>query len=403
MKVNLTLATAALLLGACGTSVQISTYQSSRKNNLMSNNDTDFSPVKRTILTSGRSVGVELLTIDNGNLKIVVIPTRGMGIYEVKKGDIRLGWDSPLEEIVHPRLINLESRNGLGWLEGFNEWMVRCGLEFAGHPGTDTWPTADGGEASMDLSLHGKVQNIPATDVEWEVLDTNPKTIVVRGTVYEKFFYGPKLKMVSEVRTEMGSDKFTIKDTVTNLGGSEQEFSLIYHGNYGSSILEEGAKVSAAVKKVSPLNDHAGQAINDWQVYQGPTQGFVEEVFCIEPKGDESGRTLAVLQNKAGDVATSVSWNVKELPYLNLWKNTASKADGYVTGIEPATGYAYNRKVERATGRLPKLQPNQTREFSLEFGIHEGEGAVQGVLQEVAAIQGDTPPELTTETPDGQN
>ncbi len=396
-----TLAASALFLGACATTLEISTYQTSRNTNKMSN-ETDFSPVKRTILTSGRSVGVELLTIDNGNLQIVVIPTRGMGIYEVKKGDTRLGWDSPLEEIVHPRLVNLESRNGLGWLEGFNEWMVRCGLEFAGHPGKDTFTTNTGGEASMDLTLHGKVQNIPAVNVEWEVLDTNPKTIVVRGTVYEKFFYGPKLKMVSEVSTTMGSDKFWIKDTVTNLGGSPQEFSLIYHGNYGSSILEEGAKVSAAVKKLSPLNDHAGKAIDSWQTYQGPTQDFVEEVFCIEPKGDASGRTLAVLQNKAGDLATSVSWNVKELPYMNLWKNTASKADGYVTGIEPATGYAYNRKVERETGRLPKLQPNETREFKLEFGIHQGIPAVQEILREVKDIQGDTPPEISLETPDGK-
>ena len=45
--------------------------------------------------------------------------------------------DSPVKEVVHPSHIDLESRGGLGWLEGFNEWMVRCGLEFAGHPGTD--------------------------------------------------------------------------------------------------------------------------------------------------------------------------------------------------------------------------------------------------------------------------
>ena len=85
-----------------------------------------------------------------------------MSVYEVKQGDVRLGWNSPVEEIVHPKYIDLESRGGLGWLEGFNEWMVRCGLEFAGHPGEDTFTTNTGGEASMDLSLHGKIGNIPA-------------------------------------------------------------------------------------------------------------------------------------------------------------------------------------------------------------------------------------------------
>jgi murein DD-endopeptidase MepM/ murein hydrolase activator NlpD len=52
-------------------------------------------------------------------------------------GDVYLGWNSPVKEVVHPRLINLQSRGGLGWLEGFNEWMVRCGLENNGHPGVD--------------------------------------------------------------------------------------------------------------------------------------------------------------------------------------------------------------------------------------------------------------------------
>ena len=80
---------------------------------------------------------MELLTLDNGKLKITVIPTRGMGILDVKMDSVRLGWNSPVKEVVHPSHIDLESRGGLGWLEGFNEWMVRCGLEFAGHPGTD--------------------------------------------------------------------------------------------------------------------------------------------------------------------------------------------------------------------------------------------------------------------------
>ena len=70
---------------------------------------------------------MELLTLDNGKLKITIIPTRGMGILDVKMDGIRLGWNSPVKEVVHPSYINLESRGGLGWLEGFNEWMVDAG------------------------------------------------------------------------------------------------------------------------------------------------------------------------------------------------------------------------------------------------------------------------------------
>jgi hypothetical protein len=115
---------------------------------------------KRT-LRGGKQEGVDVITVDNGQLTFTVIPTRGMSILDVRLGDVRLGWDSPVREVVHPTLINLQSRGGLGWLEGFNEWMVRCGLEFAGHPGKDKFINNAGDEAEMDLTLHGKIGNIP--------------------------------------------------------------------------------------------------------------------------------------------------------------------------------------------------------------------------------------------------
>ena len=119
--------------------------------------------VEREILRGGKQEGVEILTLDNGKLQIRVIPTRGMGILDVKMAGVRLGWNSPVKEVVHPSHIDLESRDGLGWLEGFNEWMVRCGLEFAGHPGTDQFINNSGDPATLNLTLHGKIQNIPAS------------------------------------------------------------------------------------------------------------------------------------------------------------------------------------------------------------------------------------------------
>ena len=38
---------------------------------------------------------------------------------------------------MHPAFVNLESRGQLGWLDGFNEWLCRCGLAFNGPPGAD--------------------------------------------------------------------------------------------------------------------------------------------------------------------------------------------------------------------------------------------------------------------------
>ena len=162
---------------------------------------------------------------------------------------------------------------------------------------------------------------------------------------------------------------------------------MIYHGNYGSSILEEGARVYAPAHSVTPMNDHAAKFLENWPTYRGPTESFIEEVFLIEPLGNENAEALAVLTNKTQDLATSVRWNLNELPYLTVWKNTAARKDGYVTGIEPATGFPFNRLVERKYGRVPKLAPGESRNFTLDFGIHLGKEEVDPLIAESTELQ----------------
>jgi len=165
--------------------------------------------VRKYVLHGGRQEGVEVIDVDNGRLRFRVVPTRGMTIQEVRMDDLRLGWDSPVKDLVHPKLVNLESRQGLGWLEGFNGWLVRCGLEFFGAPGTDEFIDNTGNKAKMDLTLHGKIANIPASVVEVVVGRSEPFEIRVRGKMDETCMHGPKLELWTEVSTRAGSDAFS--------------------------------------------------------------------------------------------------------------------------------------------------------------------------------------------------
>ncbi len=357
--------------------------------------------VRKTALHGGKQEGAELITIDNGKLRITVIPTRGMSILEVRSGDLRLGWDSPVKEVVHPQFVDLETRGGLGWLEGFNEAMVRCGLEFAGHPGRDEFLDNTGAKAEMDLTLHGKIGNIPASEVEVVVDRTPPYRIHVSGTIHERSFYGPKLELRTEVSTVPGSDEFRIDDTVINHGATPQEFQLIYHTNFGAPLLEKGATVVAAVDRIAPMNDHAAKSIADHATYDGPTAGFIEQVYLVWPLADEQGRTSVLLRNAAGDRGASIRWSTRELPSLTIWKNTAPVADGYVTGLEPGTGFPFNRKVERQAGRLPRLAPGETRRFGLEFGLHSGNAAVFDASRQIESLQRGREPKVETKPPVG--
>jgi hypothetical protein len=342
--------------------------------------------VKKTVLHGGKQEGVDIITVANGRLFYRVCPTRGMGLIDARMGKVVLEWKSPVTEVVHPQFVNLQSRGGLGWLEGFNELVVRCGLEFAGHPGKDKFINNVGDEAEMDLTLHGKIGNIPASEVE--VIVNADGLIRVRGRVDERMFYGPKLEMWTEISTMPGSDTFTIQDQITNHGAHEQEFQLIYHANYGPSLLERGARFVAPIERVAPFNAHAAKSVQNWAEYSEPTKGFIEQVYCLFPIADANGRTRIMLRNASADQAISMSYSIRELPYLTLWKNTAAMEEGYVTGLEPGTGFPMNRRLERKAGRVPKLKPGESRSFTVSYQVHDSKETVQRAEREVSVIQG---------------
>ena len=88
---------------------------------------------KRT-LRGGLCDGVDMIHIDNGRLEIDVLPTRGMGLWKAWLDGEEIGWQSPVRGPVHPKYVPLMEPGGLGWLEGFGELLVRCGLESNGAP-----------------------------------------------------------------------------------------------------------------------------------------------------------------------------------------------------------------------------------------------------------------------------
>ena len=348
--------------------------------------------VKKSTLHGGKQEGVDIILVDNGRLKFTVCPTRGMGVLSVTMDDVFLGWDSPVKEAVHPSLINLQSRGGLGWIEGFNEWMVRCGLESAGHPGVDKFINNVGDEATMELTLHGKIANIPASEVEVVIDPEPPHRIRIRGRVDERMFYGPKLEMQTEISTVPGSNSFRLADVIANHSADEQEFQIIYHANFGPPLLEEASTFAGAVERVTPFNEHAAKDLAFYAEYKGPQLGFIEQVYCIRPKPDAEGRALIMLRNKARDKAVSMVFPVSELPFVTLWKNTNAVNEGYVTGLEPGTGFPNNRRIERKFGRVPKLPPGRTYSAAIDFTIHTTAGEVSQVSNRIEALQGGTHP-----------
>ena len=343
-------------------------------------------------LRGGRQDGVHTVIIASGTVTITIVPTRGMGILSVTylngdAGRTSLGWQSPVTEIINPAFMNLTARGGLGFLEGFNEFMCRCGLENIGQAGKDEIVTNTGARAEVDLTLHGKIANIPANRVEVVVDRQPPYRIRIRGVVNEKMMFGPNFELHTEISTEPGSMEFRIEDKIVNKGSQPQEFQVLYHTNFGVPLLDAGSRFVAPVKRVIPVNAHSAKDAKTFGDIAGPTPGIIEQAYFFEPLADKEGRASALLHNKDRSQGVSMQWSLKQLPYLTLWKNTGAIEDGYVVGIEPGTSYPNTRRVERQAGRVPKLAGGASHTMRIDFAIHLGTKAVTSAAERIEALQ----------------
>ena len=260
----------------------------------------DWSVRKRT-LRGGLRDGVDLIEVHNGALSFSVLPTRGMGLW---RGDYRgqfLGWRSPVQGPVHPHFVNLPDHGGLGWLTGFDEWFVRCGLSSNGPPGEDVVTHKDGRTSRTPLTLHGRIANRPAHFVEVRINLDPPYEISIIGQVDEAGLFLPHLHLTTTITTVPGSNRLVIHDVVENRAAQPAEMQMLYHVNLGPPFLEAGSRVLAPIREMAPLTKRAAEGIDTHETYAGPTTGFAEQVYVYDLLADGHGHTLALLVNAAAD------------------------------------------------------------------------------------------------------
>lgn len=334
-------------------------------------------------LHGGLSEGVQALQVDNGTCSFEILPTRGMGIWKAWCGGDAIGWKSPVRGPVHPAFVPVSEPSGLGWLSGFDELLVRCGLESNGAPEFDE-------EGRLKYPVHGRIANLPAQRMEVAV-DGETGEITVTGEVEETRFHFLKLRLVTTISTRLGEAGFRVRDEVINLSASPAEFQMLYHVNFGSPVLDAGARVLAPAQQIVPRNAHAATGIGNWDSYEAEQPGYAEQVYFLKLHADANQQTQVLLKNAHGTRGVSLRYNVQQLPCFTVWKNTTAAEDGYVTGLEPGTNFPNPRSYEGKQGRVVKLPPRGSQVFDLQLLVHGGAAEVQAAERAVEALQAGPP------------
>jgi galactose mutarotase-like enzyme len=335
--------------------------------------------VEKRTLRAGLSEGVDVVRVTTGDLVHEVVPTRGMGVWKAWFRGEEIGWRSPVRGPVHPGFVPLEEPSGLGWLDGFDELLVRCGLESNGAPDFDA-------RGRLLHPLHGRIANRPAHRVEVSVDDERGE-VTVTGVVDEARFHFGKLRLTSAVTTRVGETRLRIRDTVENLSGRPAELQLLYHVNFGHPLLAAGARVVAPVSRLVPRDRRAAADVARWDVYGAPEAGYAEQCFYMALQPGADGRTRVLLRDAHGSRGVSLCYDTRSLPCFTVWKNTVAAADGYVTGLEPATNFPNPRSHEAREGRVVALAPGGRASFELDIEVHATSAEVAAAEDAVATLR----------------
>ncbi|MCL2305108.1 MAG: aldose 1-epimerase family protein [Planctomycetaceae bacterium] len=338
--------------------------------------------VRAKRLSGGFQDGVDIIEIDNGTLRFTVCPTRGMGVLHAAKGNLPLKWDAPARGPIHPKFVSLSDPSGLGWLDGFNEWVVRCGLESNGAPEFDE-------KGTLKYPLHGRIANTPAYKVEL-TLDETTGQVTLEGVMEESRLFFKRLELKSVYTTMPFADDFLLTDTVTNLSGDPGEFEFLYHINTGMPLVSPGAKISVPFKVMAPRDANAAAELGHWNVCDPETPGSNEVVYFFEPAGDAAGNCTAMLTGTSQTQAFALHFNNKQLPWFCIWKSRLANGDGYVIGMEPCVGFPNAHSFEKSQGRVVPLASKESRSFDLRFEILTEKDRIDAVQKKIDALQGTT-------------
>jgi hypothetical protein len=334
-------------------------------------------------LHGGRRQGVQLLELSNSRFHVSIIPTRGMGLWKARVDGLPVGWESPVKDgPVNPSFVNQAALGGLGWLEGFDEMMVRCGLTQNGPPSPVSEPFA--------IGLHGMIANRPA---HYLAVHEETDRLIVEGHVDETCLFGMNLRLITRITLMKDSASLKVEDEVINMGNGMADLELLYHWNFGRPWLDGGAQFVAPSIEVVPRDKTAAKGVNSYDIYDEPMVGYHEQAFFFKLKADpETNNTTVMLRNDAGDKGLSLRFDVTQLPCFTLWKNTAGYENGYVTGLEPATNFPNPKAFEKEHGRVIQLMPKGRHVAVTTLEVLSEKGDVDRVQLEIDQIRGTARP-----------
>lgn len=333
--------------------------------------------------STSRTLGHEVVTLENRRLRVTVLPGLGADIVEFvhKPTDTDFLWRSPwplrpagsLEPVAHTPGAEFLLRYHGGWQELFPV----CG------------DAADFHGARM--GVHGEVCRLPWT---WRVVSDTPTEVTVAfevATVLSPF----RLERTMTLRDD--APTVFIEERATNLGEVDVAFMWGHHPAFGAPFLKEGCRVYTDARTVLTSSHHhdvtsrlAPDQRSAWPLVRMVDGGTLDlsEVGGPDLRAhdwayltDFEEGWFALVEPGEG-VGFACRWPAGVLPYLLYWQNYRGAraapwyGRAYTVALEPQSTFPANY----ASGApLLRLAPGASLELSLVASAFRSSGAVNRV------------------------
>jgi uncharacterized protein DUF4432 len=214
-----------------------------------------------------------------------------------------------------------EAEHSLGFLRGFDGFMVTCGLDHHGVP-TET-PADDFLYPLRDNNvhpLHGRIAAQKAEVLEKQI-DWDTGVICIKLRIQQASVFGENLELLRTYRFSLSAAEITIADHVTNRGFRPVRHGILYHFNAGYPFLNAQSSLTGDCWPLREQLDASGAE---------PSEDHVEVVqACAAPQDGHIGLT-----NGAG-CTLSIQFDPDTLPVTALWQ--AFQSGTFALGLEPQT------------------------------------------------------------------
>ena len=154
--------------------------------------------------------------------------------------------------------------------------------------------------------------------------------IVVESNIRCTALFGKNLLIHRKISTNIGSNTVELNDTLVNESFRTEEYCVLYHFNVGYPMLDNGGKIVADVKSITPRNDWAKENIATALEIEDDVPEKVETCYYLDLNKSE----VAYVNNNIARKLT-ITYPLDKLPCFTVWKSMAS--GDYALGLEPCT------------------------------------------------------------------